>query len=133
MQETHTLEKKDWATRLMAVVVVVTMVTSTLVMVAPQASARTGSDGYGYTFKDSAESDGPTYSWIEIIPALGGSGTNIVSSSTDGGQGQFDLPFTFEYYENEYTTWGNGGDNGYITFGSVVSNQWVSYLSLIHI
>ena len=73
MQETHTLEKKNWATRLMAVVVVVTMVTSTLVLVAPQASARTGSDDYGYTFKDSAESDGPTYSWIEIIPALGGS------------------------------------------------------------
>ena len=125
MQETHTLEKKNWATRLMAVVVVVTMVTSTLVLVAPQASARTGSDDYGYTFKDSAESDGPTYDWIELV---GGTDTTLlISSSTDGGQGQFDLPFAFEYYENEYTTWGNGGDNGYITFGSVVSNQWVSY------
>lgn len=125
MQETHTLEKKDWATRLMAVVVVVTMVTSTLVMVAPQASARTGSDDYGYTFKDSAESDGPTYDWIELVGNA--DATTLITSSTDGGQGQFDLPFTFEYYENEYTTWGNGGDNGYITFGSVVSNQWTSY------
>ena len=67
MQETHTLEKKNWATRLMAVVVVVTMVTSTLVLVAPQASARTGSDDYGYTFKDSAESDCPSYDWIELV------------------------------------------------------------------
>ena len=127
MQQTHTLDKKDWAAKLMAIAVVVFMVSSTtLVLLSPEASARTGEDTFGYTFKDSAESDGPTYSWIEIIPALGGSGTNIVSSSTDGGQGQFDLPFTFEYYENEYTTWGNGGDNGYITFGSVVSKQGVS-------
>ena len=127
MQQTHTLEKKDWAAKLMAIAVVVFMVSSTLVLFSPEASARTGSDSFGYTFKDSAESDGPTYSWIEIIPALGGTGTLLISSSTDGGQGQFDLPFTFEYYENEYTTWGNGGDNGYITFGAVISNQWVSY------
>ena len=127
MQETHTFEKKDWAAKLMAIAVVVFMVSSTLVLFAPEASARTGSDDYGYEFKDSNEADGPTYSWVEIIPALGGSGTTLLSSSTDGGQGQFDLPFTFEFYENEYTTWGNGGDNGYVTLGAVVSNQWTSY------
>ena len=127
MQETHTLEKKDWAAKLMAIAVVVFMVSSTLVLFTPEASARTGEDDYGYTFKDSNESDGPTYSWNEIVPAFGGSGTNIVSSSTDGGQGLYDLPFDFEYYENTYTTWGNGGDNGYITFGAVISNQWTPY------
>ncbi len=127
MQEIHNLEKKNWAAKLMAIAVVVFMVSSTLVLFAPEASARTGSDDYGYTFKDSAESDGPTYSWVEIIPAFGGSGTTLLSSSTDGGQGPFDLPFTFEFYENEYTTWGNGGDNGYVTLGAVVANQWVSY------
>jgi len=127
MQETHTLEKKDWAAKLMAIAVVVFMVSSTLVLFTPDASARTGSDDYGYTFKDSNEADGPTYSWIEIIPALGGSGTTLLSSSTDGGQGQFDLPFSFDFYENTYTTWGNGGDNGYVTLGAVVSNQWTSY------
>ena len=127
MQETHTLEKKDWAAKLMAIAVVVFMVSSTLVLFSPEASARTGEDDYGYTFKDSNESDGPTYSWNEIVPAFGGSGTNIVSSSTDGGQGLYDLPFAFDYYEETYTTWGNGGDNGYITFGAVISNQWTPY------
>ena len=130
MQETHTLEKKNWAAKLMAIAVVVFMVSSTLVLFAPEASARTGSDDYGYTFKDSGETDGPTYDWIELVPQLpGGSTTStlLISSSTDGGQGQFDLPFDFEFYENTYTTWGNGGDNGYVTLGAVVSNQWVSY------
>ena len=66
MQETYKIEKRDWAATLMAVVVVVTMVTSTFVLFAPEASARTGSDNFGYTMKDSVESDGPTYNWTEI-------------------------------------------------------------------
>ncbi len=122
MQEIHNLEKKNWAAKLMAIAVVVFMVSSTLVLFAPEASARTGSDDYGYTFKDSAESDGPTYSWVEIIPALGGTGTTLLSSSTDGGQGPDALPFTFQYYEHDYTTWGNGGDNGNVTPGGVDPN-----------
>jgi len=41
MQETYKIEKRDWAATLMAIVVVVTMVTSTFVLFAPEASART--------------------------------------------------------------------------------------------
>ena len=68
MQETYNIEKKNWAAKLMAIVVVVTMVTSTFVLFAPEASARTGSDSYGYEFKDSAElSGGPTYDWTDIV------------------------------------------------------------------
>ena len=70
MQETYKIDKKDWAAKLMAIVVVVTMVTSTFVLFAPEASARTGSDSYGYSFKDSAESDGPTYDWTDIVKHL---------------------------------------------------------------
>ncbi|HJL71063.1 MAG TPA: hypothetical protein QGG11_00040, partial [Candidatus Poseidoniia archaeon] len=123
MQETHTLEKKDWAAKLMAIAVVVFMVSSTLVLFTPDASARTGSDDYGYTFKDSNEADGPTYQWVDIVA----NGTLLISFTTDGGQGPFDLPFSFDFYDNTYTTWGNGGDNGYITLGAVVSNQWTPY------
>ena len=53
MQETYKIEKRDWAAKLMAIVVVVIMVTSTFVLFAPEVSARTGSDSYGYSFKDS--------------------------------------------------------------------------------
>ena len=74
MQETYKIEKRDWAAKLMAIVVVVTMVTSTFVLFAPEASARTGSDSYGYSFKDSAESDGPTYAWTDIVS----SGTKLL-------------------------------------------------------
>ena len=94
MQETHTLEKKDWAAKLMAIAVVVFMVSSTLVLFTPDASARTGSDDYGYTFKDSNEADGPTYQWVDIVA----NGTLLISFTTDGGQGPFDLPFSFDFY-----------------------------------
>ena len=94
MQETYKIEKRDWAAKLMAIVVVVTMVTSTFVLFAPEASARTGSDSYGYSFKDSAESDGPTYAWTDIVS----SGTKLLGSNTDGAKGPFDIGFDFEFY-----------------------------------
>ena len=77
-----------------------------------------------YTFKDSSEA-GLDASWTELIGASGT--TTLLSGSTDAGQGPYDLPFAFELYENEYTTWGNGGDNGYITLGGAISYQWTSY------
>ena len=67
MQETYKIEKRDWAAKLMAIVVVVTMVTSTFVLFAPEATARTGTGSFGYVFKDSAEDDGPTYAWTDIV------------------------------------------------------------------
>jgi len=52
MQETYTSEeKKNWAAKLMAIAVAVFMVSSTLVLFTPDASARTGSDDYGYTLR----------------------------------------------------------------------------------
>ena len=128
MQKTHNVSKRNWAAKLMAIVVVVSMVASTLVLFAPEASARTGSDSYGYTFKDSAESDGPVFNdeWIELVGHT--DATLLISSSTDAGQSAVDIGFTFEFYENEYTTWGNGGDNGYINLGSAgYSYYWTPY------
>ena len=112
MQETYKIEKRDWAATLMAVVVVVTMVTSTFVLFAPEASARTGTDSYGYNFKDSAESDGPTYSWTDIVS----SDNKILGTTTDNSQGPFDIGFDFEFYETSYDKFYNGGANGHISF-----------------
>ena len=128
MQETYNLDKKDWAAKLMAIVVVVTMVTSTFVLFAPEASARTGSDDSGYTMKDSVESDGPTYNWVEIKDT----GTSILcgpgqSCSTDSAQGPFNIGFDFEYYGTTYTSFFNGGDNGHISFGGGSGSQWTPY------
>ena len=128
MQKTHNVSKRNWAAKLMAIVVVVSMVASTLVLFAPEASARTGSDSYGYTFKDNAEDDGPVYDdeWIELVG--NDAATVLISSSTDAGQSAVDIGFTFEFYENEYTTWGNGGDNGYINLGSAgYSSRWTPH------
>ncbi|MFL2945310.1 MAG: plastocyanin/azurin family copper-binding protein [Candidatus Poseidoniales archaeon] len=124
MQETSNVNKQNWATKLMAIVVVVSMVGSTIVLFAPEASARTGSDSYGYTFKDSDET-GVDATWTELIGAAGT--TLLISSSTDAAQSVIDLPFALEFYEKEYDSWSNGGDNGYITFGAAVSYQWTSY------
>ena len=123
MQETYKIEKRNWAAKLMAIVVVVTMVTSTFVLFAPEASARTGSDSYGYSFKDSAESDGPTYAWTDIVS----SGSKLLGSTTDGAQGPFNIGFDFEFYETSYDKFYNGGDNGYITFGGAIANAWTPY------
>ena len=126
MQETQSLVKEDWAAKFMAFAVVVLMVSSTLLLFTPDVSARTKTDSYGYTFVDNRGSDdgAPTYDWIEI--GTNGVGTQIVGSTTDGGQGPYSLPFAFKMYDEEYTTWGNGGDNGYITFDGVISNAWTS-------
>ncbi|MEE3242630.1 MAG: plastocyanin/azurin family copper-binding protein [Candidatus Thermoplasmatota archaeon] len=128
MQETHTLEKKDWAAKLMAIAVVVFMVSSTVVLFAPDASAREGTGSFGYTFKDNLESGGPAFStdWVELVGHP--DSTTLISYSTDGAQGPMDLPFEFEWYEQTMTQWGNGGDNGYITLGSAtIGNQWTPY------
>ena len=123
MQETYKIEKRDWAAKLMAIVVVVTMVTSTFVLFAPEASAKTGSDNYGYTYKDSIETDGPTYSWVDILSTgdkiLCGSGQ---SCTTDGAQGPFDIGFSYDHYGNSFTSFYNGGDNGFISFGGSASS-----------
>ena len=74
-----------------------------LVVGTPSASDPVGPDSYGYYCYDDTDtgySEAPTYSWIEIDPSYGGSGT-------DAGLGFEDvvdvsLPFTFRYYGEEY-------------------------------
>ena len=132
MQETYKIEKKNWAAKLMAIVVVVTMVTSTFVLFAPEASARTGEEtDVGYTFVDNRDGDpgAPTYDWKELVTALGGAATStlLLSTTTDGAQPMTDIGFTFEMFGREYTEWSASGDNGFISLGAQASSMWTPY------
>ena len=114
MQENSIESSIDWTARLVAFVVAVVMVTSGFVMLAPDAAARSGGpDAKGYTYKDSAESTGPTYNWVDIVS----SGSKI-SDPSDYVQGPYTLPWTFTMYDVDRTQWWIGGDNGWLTLGN---------------
>ena len=70
-----------------------------------------GPDAFGYTWVDSDDPAGPTYSWREIS----GSGTAVVL--TDDDHIEVALPFTFPFYA-ELELLVSIGSNGYLTFGS---------------
>ena len=76
-----------------------------------------GPDEYGYFIydvSDTAYPDCPSYEWIEIVPSLGGSGTQITGLNDPGTTGDegdqvgsdvletIDLPFSFRYYGVDY-------------------------------
>ena len=126
MQETRTENAIAWTARLVAFVVAVTMVTSTFVLLAPNAAAKTGGpDTFGYNFTDSTESDGKvSYDWIDILStgtSIGNPGDYVTSA--------FDMGFTITYYGEDYDEFYLGGDNGWFTFDAPsVSYAWVPYL-----
>ncbi len=71
-------------------------------------NAPTPPDGYGYWAFDNTDvayEKHPTYSWVEIDPRHGGSGTvlNIIDDEDEGDMTVVvDLPFTFKYYGQTY-------------------------------
>jgi N-acetylneuraminic acid mutarotase len=69
-----------------------------------------GPDHFGYTFKDSAEPDGPIYDWAEI------SGTNNIPFADDTWHGPYPIGFTFNFYGVDYTDFWTGS-NGWLTLG----------------
>ncbi len=96
-----------------------------------------GQDAYGYFIYDQTDiaySLCPTYQWIPIAPAEGGSGTLL--SLTDPGN-TFDegdatnavaiqtvnLPFPFTYYGRQYTQ-ASISSNGFIAFGATQDADW---------
>ena len=80
-----------------------------------------GPDPYGYYIYDEFDIDydlAPSYSWIEIVPSLGGDGYQL--DLNDNGNNQdyvttIDLPFTFTFYGEDYDE------------VSVCSNGWISF------
>ncbi len=69
-----------------------------------------GPDTYGYTWKDSNESD-VSYNWIDI------SSTGTIISEGDDILEELILPFTFTFYGEDYTTV-NVCSNGFLSFNS---------------
>lgn len=72
-------------------------------------AAWTGSDSFGYTARDSAEPNGPTYFFEDIS----GLGTNL--SLADDGSSSISLPFTFRFYGINYSSI-YVCNNGFISF-----------------
>lgn len=69
----------------------------------PSVLSAGGPDGFGYTFRDSNETDGPKYNWIEIAPPAGGSGTALgLTRKDDAYFWPLSLPFSFNFYGKDY-------------------------------
>lgn len=93
-----------------------------------------GPDAYGYVIYDMGDLnyvDCPTYSWVELAPAEGGSGTvlNINDAYASGNEGDqisssytaqslavVNLPFSFSFYGREYSQI-TVCSNGFIALG----------------
>ncbi len=96
-----------------------------------------GQDQYGYFIFDDGDTGYdlcPTYSWIGIAPAEGGSGsalplTDPGATNDEGDQvgavsiTTVSLPFPFKFYGVTYTT-ASISSNGFISFGSTQNSDW---------
>ena len=71
-----------------------------------------GPDAFGYTFRDSAEANGPVYDWIDISST----GTSLGIGS-DSRHGPLSLGFNFSYYGTSASSVWMGSD-GWITVGA---------------
>ncbi len=76
-----------------------------------------GPDNFGYTWKDSNEAD-VTYNWIDI------SSTGTIISEGDDTSEEFSLPFTFNFYGQDYSSV-NVSSNGFLSFTST-STEWTN-------
>lgn len=77
-----------------------------------QLDASGGPDSFGYTWKDSAEPDGPVYNWVE----LAGIGTDL-NFTGDDQVILVNLPWSFSYYGAPYTAVSVSA-NGNLHFGA---------------
>ncbi|MEO0085711.1 MAG: C25 family cysteine peptidase [candidate division WOR-3 bacterium] len=77
-----------------------------------------GPDRYGYYAYDDNDAgylERPTFNWIEIDPAHGGSGTRLALRNDTAVV--VDLPFTFRFYGSEFSRF-SVSDNGYVVMGA---------------
>lgn len=75
-----------------------------------------GPDNFGYSWMDSDEAGGPTYSWIDI--SADGS---VVGTGDDTNHGPFNLEFPFSFYGNVFNSV-NVCTNGWLSFTSTATS-----------
>ncbi|MCF7919866.1 MAG: hypothetical protein K9N06_08130 [Candidatus Cloacimonetes bacterium] len=77
-----------------------------------------GPDNYGYQWLDSNEAGGPDFNWIDISQT----GTQIIMTHNDLGEGPFPIGFTFNFYGVDYEEFIVNA-NGWLGFGDD-NNAW---------
>jgi len=77
-------------------------------------AATGGPDTYGYTWIDSNEGGGPTYSWIDIT----GTGTLVTGLTDDNSVAFINMGMDFHYYWGDYSSL-KIGSNGWIGFDNI--------------
>jgi hypothetical protein len=85
------------------------LVSGALLLPGASSALSGGPDAFGYTFEDTHEPGGPTYSWFDITA----SGTPLELG--DDGEATLDLPFPFVFYGRTYTDVSVG--DGLLVFG----------------
>ena len=96
-----------------------------------------GQDAYGYFIFDETDTgypQSPSYQWIPISPAEGGSGTLLALTDPGNHNDEGDqvgavsittvnLPFAFNFYGRSYST-ASISSNGFISFGATQNSDW---------
>ena len=77
-----------------------------------------GPDPFGYIWKDSDETGGPEYNWVNISEI----GTQLSFTHNDYAVGPFDIGFDFDFYGETYSEF-IVNPNGWIGFG----DDWTDY------
>jgi len=86
------------------------------VLSGPQPLRAGGPDIFGYTYQDSDEPTGPTFSWVDIRSL----GTQIVMTGDDVNTGPHPIGFDFPFYGNSFTNF-RISTNGFVSFTSTLS------------
>ena len=92
----------------------VSIILLTFAFFALHAQTAGGPDSFGYSWRNSNDPSGPTYSWItpDSINA-----TQVTSLSDDDSEGPLPIGFNFPFYTNTYSDF-YISSNGFISFGS---------------
>ena len=80
-----------------------------------------GPDVFGYTYQDSDEPSGPTFSWVDII----GTGTAIPFNADDQTLGPFPIGFNFPFYGSTVSTF-KLCTNGWLSFSATTLTSFTN-------